>query len=138
MTGLIWFVQMVHYPLFADVGVAGFGAYATEHSLRTSWVVVPVMLLEMGTAIWLASVPPPSTPRRGALAGLGALALIWISTIFVQVPRHERLGAGFDAETVATLVTTNWLRTSAWTFRAVLVLTFLASTIRSATRNEST
>ncbi len=32
MTGLIWFVQIVHYPLFARVGNAEFSAYEQRHT----------------------------------------------------------------------------------------------------------
>ncbi len=34
MVGLIWFVQVVHYPLFAAVGSGGFA----ECLVRTNWV----------------------------------------------------------------------------------------------------
>ena len=139
MTGLIWFVQIVHYPLFTLVGVDGFARYATVHSQRTAWVVVPVMLVEMSTAIWLAFAPPPGTSRNTGKLGLGLLTLIWISTIFVQVPRHEQLGSGFDAATVASLVSTNWVRTCGWSIRAGIVLVLLASLLpveRRATRPE--
>ncbi len=56
MTGLIWFVQIVHYPLFSSVGADGFVAYEAAHTARTTWVVGPPMLLEAGTAalfVWL-------------------------------------------------------------------------------------
>lgn len=35
MVGLIWFVQVVHYPLFASVGADGFTDYETAHRRRT-------------------------------------------------------------------------------------------------------
>ena len=50
MTGLIWFVQVVHYPLFARVGEEGFHAYEAAHARATSRVVAPLMLGEVGTA----------------------------------------------------------------------------------------
>lgn len=34
MTGLIWFVQVVHYPLFALVGSTGFAAYESAHATQ--------------------------------------------------------------------------------------------------------
>ncbi len=45
MTGLIWFVQIVHYPLFARVlrntAPDAFRAYEASHANRTSFVVFP-------------------------------------------------------------------------------------------------
>jgi hypothetical protein len=32
MVGLIWFVQVVHYPLFASVGADEFVAYENAHT----------------------------------------------------------------------------------------------------------
>ena len=41
MTGVIWFVQCVHYPLFASVGEEGFRNYEERNSALTTWVVAP-------------------------------------------------------------------------------------------------
>lgn len=132
MTGLIWFVQVVHYPLFSAVGTDGFSHYAIAHSARTSWVVAPVMLVEMATAIALVASPSPALTRRIALTGLALLVVIWISTALVQVPRHELLSSGYDPHTVRALVVTNWIRTCSWTLRSILLLTALGRSLRSA------
>lgn len=54
MVGLIWFVQVVHYPLFAAVDAAESPVYARLHQRRTTWVVGPPMLVERATATWIA------------------------------------------------------------------------------------
>ena len=115
MTGVIWFVQVVHYPLFGRVGAAEFAAYEREHARRTGWVVGPAMLIELALALALAA-------RGGVLAwtGLALLAVIWISTAFVQVPLHRRLERGADPAAQRRLVGTNWIRTTAWTARAAV------------------
>ena len=39
MTGLIWFVQVVHYPLLGVVEAREFGAYHRDRSLvATNWI----------------------------------------------------------------------------------------------------
>lgn len=38
MTGLIGFVQVVHYPLFDGVGKSDFAAYEAQHTWRTGFV----------------------------------------------------------------------------------------------------
>jgi hypothetical protein len=40
----------------------------------------------------------------------------------LQVPLHTRLARGFDPAAHRQLVRTNWLRTLAWTLRALLLL----------------
>ena len=128
MTGLIWFVQVVHYPLFARVGLQGFAAYEAEHATRTGWVVGPLMCLELGAAFLflLPRFRPPLVPGYQAAMGAVLVLVIWLSTAIIQVPLHSRLGAGYDAAVIAQLVATNWIRTIAWTIRSVLVLTWAA------------
>lgn len=122
MTGVIWFVQVVHYPLFDRVGKSGFADYETRNTRRTGMVVGPPMLVELVLAAVLAWHP------GGALAwaGLGLLGWIWLCTAFVQVPQHRSLERGFDPQVHRQLVRGNWLRTIAWTLRAVLATAMLA------------
>jgi len=58
MTGVIWFVQIVHYPLFRLVGNSEFARYETAHTFWTTWVVAPPMLTEMATAVLLLLFKP--------------------------------------------------------------------------------
>ena len=38
MVRLAWFVDVVHYPLFAEVGEERFARYHEQHKRRTLWV----------------------------------------------------------------------------------------------------
>ncbi len=118
LTGLIWTVQVVHYPLFKRVGIAGFAAYAHEHAARIGGVVGPAMLLEGTTAVALLWVRPAAVPAWAAWAGVALLLVNWVSTAVVQMPCHARLAEGFDPATARWLVLSNWVRTAAWTLRA--------------------
>ena len=71
MTGLIWFVQVVHYPLFGSVGDGGFDRYAALHARRTTWVVGPPMLLELVTSFGLVFRLPAGTYSIQAWSGSG-------------------------------------------------------------------
>lgn len=121
MVGVIWFVQVVHYPLFGKVGISGFRDYEQDHQRRTTLVVAPLMLIEAVTAVALLWLRPDSIPPSLAAAGLGLVALLWASTFLWQVPAHERLAKTFDSATHRNLVRSNWLRTLAWSARGVLV-----------------
>ncbi len=127
MTGLIWFVQVVHYPLFASVGPAGFAAYHAAHSRLTTLVVGPLMLVEAACAVWIAL----ERPSAAGWLGVGLLAVVWGTTFSLSVPRHNLLAAGFDAATIDSLVATNWFRTIAWTARAGVAAWFLVNLPRA-------
>lgn len=126
MTGVIWVIQVVHYPLFAQVGTDGFFAYHAAHSQRITLVVLLPMLVEAGSALVLVVVRPAGMPLWLAVVGLALVGIIWGSTFFLQVPYHNTLGllaeAEPRAEAVRNLVATNWLRTAAWSIRSVLML----------------
>ena len=126
MTGVIWFVQLVHYPLFAAVGEGEAAAYHRAHGRRTSWVVGPPMLVELATALALAWMPPAGLGRAWAWSALALLGVVWLSTAVLQVPAHQRLDAGRDPVTERRLVAGNWIRTVAWSARAVGALAMVA------------
>ena len=80
MLGVIWFVQVVHYPLMERVGEEEFCRYERDHQRRTTMVVAPLMLTEAGTALLLLWVRPSSVPFAPCLVGLLLLAVVWLST----------------------------------------------------------
>ena len=118
MAGLIWFVQIVHYPMMTSFERKNFAAHEKEHCDRTGWVVVPLMLGEIFTFALLLLEGFRSSAFL--LSGL-LLGVIWASTFFLQVPLHRTLLQGWNAGAHRQLVATNWIRTIAWTGRALLL-----------------
>ena len=127
MVGLIWFVQIVHYPLFDRVGRDRFVDYEAAHTRATAWVVGPFMAVEGVSALAVAGLLHDEVGVALAVTGLGLLALIHASTVFVQVPAHGRLAGGYDAATVRRLVRTNWVRTVGWSTRGVVAAAMVVS-----------
>ena len=130
MAGLIWFVQIVHYPLYAQVGTAEFVKYEQRHNTVTTWVVAPPMFIELGTAVLLLWFRPAGLTTLPCMIGLGLVAVNWLSTMFLQVPCHEILTQAFDPVVHQKLVSTNWIRTAAWSLRGILVLWMASSTMK--------
>ena len=121
LCGLIWTIQIVHYPLFSVVGSEAFSAYHAEHSRTISILVIPLMLVELAAALaWLRWSPTEAGPL--VVVGAVLVALIWLSTFALQVPIHGALSGGLEGELVNRLVATNWIRTLAWTGRSALLL----------------
>ena len=125
MAGLIWFVQLVHYPLMEGWPHDDFGRWELAHRDRTGPVVIPPMLTEGAVAVWLLIRRPKGVAAWLPLLGLVLLVSIWASTFFLQVPCHLRLSGGWDAATHRLLVQSNWIRTVLWSVRlgvAVMML----------------
>ncbi len=130
MVGLIWFVQLVHYPLFSQVGREKFQSYEAEHKRRVTWIVAPTMLLELVTAILLLWWRPVAVAPAEIWLGIGLLIAIWGITLCVQVPQHIALSLGYDEQVWQSLVRGNWWRTTAWSARGVLVLWMVAQALQ--------
>ncbi|MGD1892352.1 MAG: hypothetical protein ACFB15_17405 [Cyclobacteriaceae bacterium] len=122
LTGLIWTIQLVHYPSFRHVGVAHFVEFQHRHMRNILYLVAPLMLIEIFLAVCLqVSVTEKSTILEVTFAS-GLLFLIWVVTFAISSPIHGQLATqGFDDALISKLVTTNWIRTIAWTFRTVLL-----------------
>lgn len=127
MTGIIWFVQIVHYPLFAKVPTNLLVEYERSHSRRTGAVVVPLMLVELLTAVLLCL--PMFNQEDSPLPEIGAaiLAVVWMSTFAIQLPLHKMLSKIGDYVTVYRLVNTNWIRTLGWSARSAVATLMLYS-----------
>lgn len=117
MVGVIWFVQLVHYPLFPAYAGDNFRPTMAEHQRRTFRVVFPLMLTELATSLALPAVVGGWRPW----AGLACVGVWGFSTLLVQVPLHERLARdGFDPAVHRRLVRSNRVRTAAWTLHGGL------------------
>ncbi|OUJ71649.1 hypothetical protein [Hymenobacter crusticola] len=120
LTGVIWTVQLVHYPGFGLVAPQAFDAYHKAHLARMGWVVMAPMIAEALLAcllVWAGRALGSS-----AWWSLGLVVFIWSVTFLVSVPFHNRLVAsGFNYIAIDGLTRTNWLRTLAWTARMVLL-----------------
>ena len=125
MAGLIVFIQIVHYPLMAMVGDSTWVAYERAHTVRTGWVVIPPMLAELLSALWIFA--DPSNERVRGIAGFGIvlLACIWLSTAICQAPAHRQLSLAYDDEVHLWLVRSNWIRTFAWLARVPIAVSLV-------------
>jgi hypothetical protein len=122
LIGLIWCIQVVHYPLMSHIQAREFAEFHRQHSLRISSIVILPMVIELIASVTLAVSPPNGVVPSLPLLGLGLTAVIWISTFGIQVPLHRRLADSFNADVHRLLVRSNWLRTSSWSLRAAIVI----------------
>jgi uncharacterized membrane protein len=120
MTGVIWIIQILHYPLFNMIGRENFVAYEAAHTNLITVVVMPAMLLELILTAMIFFAPPASIPSSLNWLNAVLLGVIWFSTAFLQVPQHSILSSGFDEKAYRMLVNSNWIRTVAWSAKAVI------------------
>lgn len=124
MVGIIWFVQVVHYPLFSLIGEGQYSDYQKSHITRTGWIVFPGMIPELICAVWIV-LYVEDVSRYLAYVGLILVVLLWGLTGVFSVPAHSRLTEGFDYSIWKKLVLTNWSRTIVWSVRGCISLLML-------------
>jgi hypothetical protein len=124
MCGVIWIIQVVHYPGFAKYNPSQFIEAHAKHSSAMGLLVGPVMIIEILAAFWLVI----KLSNYISIINLVLVLLLWFFTFFASVPLHNRLSTGFDLEVIQKLVLTNWPRTVLWTAKAILTSYWLVRT----------
>ena len=119
LTGVIWTVQIVHYPSFHYIDKLSFTNFHNFHERRISIIVMPLMLIELITSIALYIHNMWSIIFALNLLIVG---LIWCSTFFVLVPIHSIFSEKKDKILIEKLVNTNWIRTFLWSIRMLLII----------------
>ena len=109
---LIWMVQLIIYPAFADIAADRFARWHAGYTRAISRIVVPLMFAQLAATGWLLVSRP--TLWHGLSAGMVAVA--WVATFALAVPAHDGLrDSGQDEAVLRRLLAANWIRTAAWT-----------------------
>jgi hypothetical protein len=125
MTGMIWTIQVVHYPLFREVGSDAFSVYESEHQGRIAALIAAPWAIETLAAIALVVWPPEGVDAYLVWAGLLAVLALALVTLLVFAPIHRQLSDGFTANAYQRLVNLNWIRTALWSAHAVIAAAIL-------------
>ena len=127
MVGVIWFVQLVHYPLLAVVPVESASTVAVDHQRRTVGVVMIPMTVEGFSTLASMRWVPDGVATWLPWANGVFLAVALGCTVLLSVPRHARMAENPTPTIGRELVITNWPRTIAWTACGVITTTMLFS-----------
>ena len=133
MTGMIWSMQVLEYPLFAQVGPKEFPAYHRRHNQGLPFLVILPSLAAFASAIALIFTRPARLPLWSSLV-VAALDLLVVGvTVVREAPLHSRLDReGYSAPVIHQLVQGNWIRTILWTANGLFLLALTAQLISTA------
>lgn len=107
---LICLVQGIIYPSFDYLEKANFKTWHFRYTRLIGFIVVPLILLQVGVELCHALVTDPRW-WRALLIGL-----VLITTFSLSVPCHKKLQSmGKSVVIIRKLVLTNWIRTLVWT-----------------------
>ena len=123
MTGVIWVIQIVHYPSFHFIEKELYTAFQKFHMNKISIIVIPIMLAELITGMMLFLDKSSKSPFL--TISIIILVLIWLITGVFFTKAHNELIAGYQELVVNQLVAMNWIRTLLWTLRLLLITSFV-------------
>tara|TARA_B100000886_G_C20065830_1_gene343691 strand:+ start:19 stop:426 length:408 start_codon:yes stop_codon:yes gene_type:complete len=123
MVGVIWIIQLVHYPSFHFIEQNQYTSFQRFHMSRISYVVIPAMLTELFTLIFIIISIDQVDPI--ILASALLLIVIWLMTAVFFSGVHQKLTLGYDQTVVEKLVKLNWGRTLLWTLRLLIVSIYI-------------
>ena len=122
MTGVICLVQILLYPFFSLIEEKSFSVIHQFHMKKITWVVAPVMFLELMTGLWLLY----RARNEFFILNLLSILMLWAWTAFVNVPSHNRLK--FESRnSIRNLANLNWPRTLIWTARSIGLFILITS-----------
>jgi hypothetical protein len=119
MTGIIWVIQLVHYPSFCFIAAHDFEKFCKFHQKNITLIVLPLMLIEL---VFSLIILTNKFHDKSYVLSMAFLLVIWIVTIFVSVPLHRLLLKEKSDVLITRLIRTNWYRTIGWTLRTLLLV----------------
>lgn len=126
MVGVIWVIQLVHYPSFKFISDNSFKDFNHFHQKSISLIVAPVMLIELASIIGIFIENVMQKQLGIAAIILGINLLIWLITFFYFIPLHKKLlEQDKDQQILDDLVKYNWPRTMLWTLKVLIIAIYL-------------
>ena len=118
MSGVIWVIQLLHYPSFHFINEKKYVDFQHFHMERISFIVIPVMIIELASALLLAYFFQSSL----TIILLAIVLGVWLITFIFFTNMHQKLTNGYDPSIVDRLIQINWSRTILWSFRLIILL----------------
>ena len=120
LVSLVFMTQFITYPTFLNIDKDKFSDYHRKYVNNISFIVAPVMLIELLTLILIAYFSKDFL----IIKSLILLLVIWLTTFFIMIPSHNRISKSFNIKEIKSLINYNWIRTILWSFK-LLVIIFL-------------
>ena len=105
---LILMTQFINYPLFNYVSSGDFPIHL-YYTKAITYIVAPLMI-ELIINSFLLYIKFDITLVICQIL----ILIIWLSTIFIQVPIHNKISNKYNVHLIEELIKTNWIRTISW------------------------
>ena len=118
LVSLVFMTQFITYPTFLHIDKDKFSEYHRKYVNNISFIVAPVMLIELLTLLLIAYFSKDFL----IIKSLILLLVIWLTTFFIMIPSHNRISKSFNIKEINRLINYNWVRTILWSFKLLLII----------------
>jgi len=118
LVSLLFMTQFITYPTFLHIDKDKFSEYHRKYVNNISFIVAPVMLIELLTLSLIAYF----SSEFLIIKSLILLLVIWLTTFFIMIPSHNRISKSFNKKEIISLINYNWVRTILWSFKLLLII----------------
>ena len=118
LVSLVFMTQFITYPTFLHIDKDKFSEYHRKYVNNISFIVAPVMLIELLTLSLIAYF----SSEFLIIKSLILLFVIWLTTFFIMIPSHNRISKSFNKKEIISLINYNWVRTILWSFKLLLII----------------
>ena len=118
LVSLVFMTQFITYPTFLNIDIDKFSDYHRKYVNNISFIVAPVMLIELLTLSLIAYF----SSEFLIIKSLILLLVIWLTTFFIMIPSHNRISKSYNKKEIISLINYNWVRTILWSFKLLLII----------------
>ena len=118
LIGILIITQIISYPSLSSIDNSYFEKYHKNYVNKISYVVIPFMLIELFSLLFLTY----HISDLFMIKSLLILMTIWLFTFICIVPLHNSLSNKRSVDIINSLINYNWFRTILWTIKLVIIL----------------
>lgn len=134
LTGIIWFVHQIHYPIIQVIGAQQAAIFEALHWRKTIRIASFMLTIELISGLAILVWAPPGVPTFLIVTGNVLIVVIWATTWGICVPKHCQLKATGSAAAATILMKANAFRAALWTVRTILVASMLLYALNALSR----
>ena len=107
-------VQLIIYPSFKHYLDSKFKSFHGLYTKKMFFVVAPIMILELLSALYLLI-------KNSFIIPTIIIGFIWLITFFFIVPVHNSLNNNFNLRVHKKLLRLNFIRTTFWILKFLII-----------------
>ena len=118
LIGVLIITQIISYPSLSSIDKTFFEKYHKNYVNRISYVVIPLMLIELFSLVCLTFYISDLFMIKSLLI----LLTIWLFTFISIIPLHNSLSNKRSDDIINRLINYNWFRTILWSIKLIIII----------------